>query len=41
MKISIIDQTGAYTYNAAQIISNHLQPFCRNDYTITDTQNVP
>ena len=32
-----IYQTGAYTINAAQVISNYLKLQCENAYTITDT----
>ena len=34
----IIDQTGTYTYNVAQVISKYLKPLRRNKYTIDDTQ---
>ena len=33
----IIDQTGTYGYNAAQVISQYLKPLCKNEYTINDT----
>ena len=26
----IIDQTGTYTYNAAQVVSSYLKPLCKN-----------
>ena len=32
-----MDQTGTYTYNAAQVISNYLKPLCINEYNIKDT----
>ena len=35
----IIDQTGTYTYNAAQMISNCLKPVCKNENTINNTQS--
>ena len=35
----IIDQTGTYSYNAAQVISQYLKPFCKNEFTINDTQS--
>ena len=34
----IIDQTGTYTYNVAQVISKYLKPLSRNKHTIGDTQ---
>ena len=34
----IIDQSGSYTYNAAQVISDYMRPLCKNVYTITATQ---
>ena len=34
----IIDQTGTYSYNAAQVISQYLKPLCKNEFTINDTQ---
>ena len=37
----IMDQTGTYTYNAAQIISNYLEPLCINEYKIKDTLQCP
>ena len=33
----IMDQTGTYIYNAAQVISNYLKPLCINEYSIKDT----
>ena len=30
----IIDQTGTYSYNAAQVISQYLKPLCKNEFTI-------
>ena len=35
----IIDQTGTYSYNAAQVISQYLKPLCKNKGTINDTQS--
>lgn len=35
----IIDQTGTYTYNAAQMISDCLKPLCKNEHTINNTQS--
>ena len=32
------DQTGVYTYNAAQVISNYWESLCKNVFTISDTQ---
>ena len=32
-----IDQTGTYSYNAAQVISQYLKPLCKNEFTINDT----
>ena len=37
----IIDQTGFYTYNASQVISEYLKPLCKNEFTINDTQQFP
>ena len=37
----IMDQTGTYTYNAVQVISNSLKPLCINEYSIKDTLQVP
>ena len=37
----IMDQTGTYTYNAAQVISNYLKPLCTNEYNIKDTLQLP
>ena len=34
-------QTGTYTYNAAQVISNYLKPLCINEYNIKDTLQLP
>ena len=34
---TIMDQTGTYTYNAAQVIYNYLKPLCINEYNIKDT----
>ena len=36
-----MDQTGTYTYNAAQVISNYLKPLCINEYSINDTLQFP
>ena len=36
-----MDQTGTYTYNAAQVISNYLKPLCINEYNIKDTLQFP
>ena len=33
----IMDRTGTYTYNAAQVIFNYLKPLCINEYSIKDT----
>ena len=33
----IINQSNTYTYNAAKIVSNYLQPLVHNDYVIKDT----
>ena len=35
----IIDQTGTYNYNAAQVIMQYLKPLCKNESTINDTQS--
>ena len=35
----IIDQTGAYTYKAAKLISRYLKPLCDSEYTIKYTQS--
>ena len=35
----IIDQTGTYSYNTAQVISQYLKPLCKNKGTINDTQS--
>ena len=37
----IMDQTGTYTYNTAQVISNYLKPLCTNEYSIKDTLQFP
>ena len=37
----IMYQTGTYTYNAAQVISNYLKPLCINAYSIKDTLQLP
>ena len=34
---SFIDQANTYTYNAAKIESDYLQPIAHNDYVIKDT----
>ena len=34
-----IDQTGTYSYNAAQVISQYLKPFSKNKFTINNTQS--
>ena len=39
--LSITDQTGAFTYKAAKVISNYLKPLCQNEYSILDTQQFP
>ena len=33
----IIDQSNTYTYNAAKIVSNYLQPLAQDDHVIKDT----
>ena len=35
----IIDQTGTYTYGAAQVISQYLKHLCKNKFIIEDTQS--
>ena len=35
----IIDQTGSYSCNVAQVISQYLKPICKNEFTINDTQS--
>ena len=35
----INNQTGTYTYTAAQVISLHLKPLCQSEYIIKDTQS--
>ena len=37
----IIDQTGTFTYNAANVISDYLRPLCKNEYSINDKQKFP
>ena len=37
----IMNQTGTYTYNAAQVISNYLKPLCINEHNIKDTLQFP
>ena len=37
----IIDQTGTYTYNALQVISNYFKPLCINEFSIKDTLQFP
>ena len=37
----IMDQTGTYTYNAAQVMSNYLKPLCTNEYNFKDTLQFP
>ena len=37
----IMDQTGTYTYNATQVISNYLKPLCINEYNIKNTLQFP
>ena len=37
----IIDQTGTLTYNAAKVLSDYLRPLCKNEYSISDTQQFP
>ena len=39
LKCPIIGQTGTYSYNAAQGISQYLKPLCKNKFTINDTQS--
>ena len=36
---AIIDQTGTYSYNTAQVISQYLKPLCKNEFKINDTQS--
>ena len=33
----IIDQSNTFTYNAARIVSDYLQPLAQNEYVIKDT----
>ena len=35
----IIDQTGTYSYNTAQVISQYLKPLCKNEVKINETQS--
>ena len=35
----IIDQTGTYSYNTAQVISQYLKPLCKSEFKINDTQS--
>ena len=35
----IIDQTGKYTYDAAQVISNYLKPLTKNECKINEIQS--
>ena len=35
--LSIIDQIGTFTYNAAKVISDYLRPSHKNEYSINDT----
>ena len=37
----IIDQTGTFTYNAANVISDYLRPLFKNEYSINDIQKFP
>ena len=38
----IITQSGTYTYNAEQVITDYLKYLCRyNDYIIKNTQEFP
>ena len=37
----IIDQTGAFTYNPAKVISDYLRPLCKNEYAINAIQKFP
>ena len=37
----IISQFGTYTYNAAKVIADYLNPLCQNEYKINDTQSSP
>ena len=37
----IMEQTGTYAYNAAQVISNYLKLLCTNEYSIKDTLQFP
>ena len=35
----IIDQTGTYSHNTAQVISQYLKRLCKNEFKINDTQS--
>ena len=35
----IVDQSGGYMYHVAQVISNYLKPFCKNERTIQGVQS--
>ena len=37
--LPIIDLTGTYSYNTAQVISQYLKPLCKNEFKINDTQS--
>ena len=37
----IISQIVTYTYNAAKVIVDYLEPLCQNEYKINDTQFFP
>ena len=37
----IMDQSGTYTYNAGQVISNYLKPLWINEYNIKDILQFP
>ena len=37
----VMDQTGTYTYDAAQVISNYLKTLCISKYNIKDTLQFP
>ena len=37
----IISQVVTYTYNAAKVIVDYLEPLCQNEYKINDTQFFP
>ena len=36
----MIDQTGTYTYGAAQVISQYLKTLCKKEFTIGDTPSL-